>query len=192
MNLHFEAALLAGGYSRRMGRDKSQLLWHGERLLDRQVNTLRALEPQRLLLSSRPGQNISCPQATLVEDREEGAGPLGGLISCLEVIQSPFLLILAIDMPAMPAAYLRHLLNQVRETCGLVPVMQGGLLEPLAAVYPRALLSLALDQVHHGDGSLHGLVHRAMEGGLLKTMAVTEEERAYFLNLNHPSDLPPG
>src|SRR5205823_5696774 len=101
----FSAVLLAGGASRRMGMDKAllrapdgdsspQLLWQ------RQLQTLRALEPAEILISGppRPGFPAGVP---CIRDRLPGCGPLGGLATCLARVATPWLLVLAIDLPLM-------------------------------------------------------------------------------------------
>ena len=67
MNLRFTAALLAGGQSRRMGRDKVFLpiVWEGKSvpLWERQLSILKSVEPAELVISgpSKPGYPISVP-----------------------------------------------------------------------------------------------------------------------------------
>ena len=74
------AAVLAGGKSSRMGRDKAALPFGGGTLLTYQARKLRALGVKELLLS---GAAEAVPGARLVPDLLPGRGPLGGLHACL-------------------------------------------------------------------------------------------------------------
>ena len=72
------AVLLAGGKSSRMGRDKALLEIDGEPLWRRQLATLRALEPEQLMVSGPPRG-----EGETVADEIEDAGPLGGVAAAL-------------------------------------------------------------------------------------------------------------
>ena len=60
--MKLSAAIIAGGHSRRMGRDKALLpdATHGT-LLQRQLHVLAALAPDEILLSCRAGQELPAP-----------------------------------------------------------------------------------------------------------------------------------
>ncbi len=108
--VRFAAVLLAGGQSRRMGRDKALLLVDGGRVLwERQLDVLRSLGPAELFISgpARPGFPYD---VRLLEDERPGLGPLSGIVAALEAMTTPLLVVLAVDLPAMRADFLRGLL----------------------------------------------------------------------------------
>ena len=47
------AVLLAGGESRRMGRDKATIVFRGQPLWQRQIALLRDLQPEKIFVSVR-------------------------------------------------------------------------------------------------------------------------------------------
>ena len=106
MHPPFTAALLAGGKSTRMGRDKAYLpvQWEGTSapLWKRQLGVLQALAPDRLVISGprKPGYPES---VTILADEYDGVGPLGGIATCLRKTQTTLLLVLAIDLPQIQA-----------------------------------------------------------------------------------------
>ena len=70
--------VLAGGESRRMGRDKALVEVDGEPLWKRQVGVLRAAGAERVVVGRRRGQEaIGYPDCCL--DAFEGCGPLAGI-----------------------------------------------------------------------------------------------------------------
>ena len=84
----FAAALLAGGRSLRMGRDKARLPWGGEPLWRHQWRTLAALEPSSLLLSCRTVEDfpdLSGGRAVAESGRANGTGGPGILLPALGV-----------------------------------------------------------------------------------------------------------
>jgi FdhD protein len=81
------AALLAGGQSRRMGRDKATLCWRGRTLLDHAADPLRQVGASLLLVSSGAGQRALQGAREVVDERPQH-GPLGGLHAALRHLQS--------------------------------------------------------------------------------------------------------
>ncbi len=188
----FAAALLAGGRSRRMGRDKAFLAWEGRLLWEHQMEKLRSLEPSALLLSGRREQPFPLPPGIpLVEDFQPDAGPLGGVGSCLAVCPAPLLVVLGIDLPFLPARFLRNLLDACTPARGAVVRSEGGAYyEPLAAVYPVIMRDLARDHLAEGKLSMQALIRRGLTEGLLREVEI-QVEPGWFTNVNAPDDLPP-
>ena len=184
----FAAALLAGGHSRRMGTDKAFLQWQGRPLWEHQLEKLRALEPVRLLLSCRAEQEFPAPaEVPRVHDAWENSGPLGGVASCLRVCEAPRLVVLGVDLPRLPAEFLHSLLEQSPANCGAV-VKKDGYFEPLAAVYPRAMLPLAEEQLAAGRLAMQDFIRRGMERGVMRCVAVAVAAE-WFVNWNAPGDV---
>lgn len=184
----FAAALLAGGRSRRMGTDKAFLPWRGRPLWEHQLEKLRSFAPSQLLLSCRPEQDFpELPNAMQVYDALENCGPLGGLTACLEACRATHLIVLGVDLPLLPAAFLRSLAHGITPGCGAVVQLEEWF-EPLAAVYPRELLPLADGHLTAGRLSLQDLIRRGIAEGLMRSVS-TPVEALWFTNWNAPGDL---
>jgi molybdopterin-guanine dinucleotide biosynthesis protein A len=187
--VNFSAVLLAGGLSKRMGRDKALLPWGGGLLWEHQLATLRALEPAELLFSTRRGQLYAAPDARLLPDERGGFGPLEGLALALSRMDAPWLVVLAVDLPRMTADYLAQMLERAGATGkGVVPELAGWF-EPLAAVYPKSAAALASELLAGPDLSLQTFVRRCREAGLVEMVSVSPGEAGKFRNLNTPEDL---
>lgn len=144
------AVILAGGRSRRMGRDKALLDLGGETLLTRLVRILsphcRALgiaagggdRAARLAASLPPGDG---PAPEFFLDSRPEAGPLEGVRASLEAIREPRALVVAVDLPfpSMPLARLLWSESSRPGRRGAVPRWRRGL-EPTFAVYSKGLL----------------------------------------------------
>jgi molybdopterin-guanine dinucleotide biosynthesis protein A len=193
------ALLLAGGKSSRMGRDKSLLKFEGQPLWRRQLETLRALSPQQLMLAgpARPG----CDCEVIADEMPE-AGPLGGLAAGLRHCRAPRLVALAVDLPQISADFLRSLLAACDDYRGMVLRVAGqsfdayglrlckgaGYYEPLAAVYPARCAALASAALREGDFSMQAFVERALEQGYLRERELTAAELQLFTNINTPAE----
>lgn len=187
MAVPFAAVLLAGGKSRRMGRDKALLpLPDGRALWERQCDVLRALEPAEWFVSGswREGFPADLPW---LADAVPGCGPLGGIAAALETMCSPRLVVLAVDLPAMTTAFLHTLLQERSE--GVVPRRADGFFEPLAAVYPKSAAPAAAECLHRGALALQPFVRALITDGSATARLVTEAETTLFANWNHPDDL---
>jgi molybdenum cofactor guanylyltransferase len=192
--LPFSAALLAGGRSRRMGRDKRLLAvdWQGEPvpLWRRQLCVLRRLAPAELLISGPPDLEYP-PDVTVVPDKMKDAGPLAGIASCLEVSQSRLLLVLAVDLPNITPHYLESLVQAATPGRGVVPAIEHEL-EPVAAVYPVEAMTTAFACVQRGERSVQAFARRLEYSGLVSIRAVTASEAPLFRNWNSPQDVEDG
>jgi molybdenum cofactor guanylyltransferase len=174
-----------------MGRDKRLLLvdWQGEPvpLWKRQLNVLRGLAPVELLVSGLPDLEYP-PDARVVPDKVENAGPLAGILSCLAVAQSKLLLVLAVDLPNMSSTYLSSLVQRSVPGCGVVPAIEQDL-EPVAAVYPVEAAAVALTLLQQGQRSLQTFARQLEQSGLVSIQKVARDEAALFRNWNSPEDL---
>jgi molybdopterin-guanine dinucleotide biosynthesis protein A len=185
----FAAALLAGGHSRRMGTDKAFLPWRGRPLWEQQLEKLRSLAPSRLLLSCRPEQNFpELSDIIRVHDEQENSGPLAGIAACLRACAVPRLLVLGIDLPLLPVEFLHTLANESTADCGAI-AQSAEWYEPLAAVYPRALLPLAEEHLAAGRLSLQDFIRSGTVQGLMRCVPLPVEA-SWFTNWNGPGDLP--
>ena len=184
----FSAALLAGGQSRRMGRDKALLPGKGHAFLwQRQLELLEELRPHRVFWSGFPRPGLGAAIA-VVADRVPDAGPLAGITACLEALETELLVVVAVDLPRMTVPFLRRLLLAGTAAHGIVP-RRNGRFEPLAAVYPKAILPLAQRHLAEGRLALQEFASAGIAGGWLQALEVAPEHGALFHNLNRPEDL---
>ena len=85
----FAAVLVAGGRSRRMGRDKALLRLRDGRLLwERQLKILQSLGPGELFVSG-PARDGFPADVVLLADERPDYGPLSGIVAALEAMEAP-------------------------------------------------------------------------------------------------------
>lgn len=167
--------LLAGGLSRRMGRDKAWLAWNGQPLLNHMVQILQPLV-EEVLVIARPGQLLPPVPARIVSDRIEGAGPLGGLEAGLSGIRTPYGIVAACDMPWLNPGLIKAMVDLAPSWDLVIPRFDGRL-QPLHAIYAKSLSSKVADLLGEGERRVHSLVAQA------KTRILGES----FLRLHDPS-----
>ena len=185
------AVLVAGGESRRMGKDKATMLFRGSPLWKNQLELLRRIEFEEIFVSARIDPPWRPADVDLVLDAQPSRGPMSGIAATLSRITSDHLFVLAIDTPFMTEAYLHKLCGQVRSGRGVVPMLENKA-EPLAAIYPREAALEFARALSGDDFSLQPLVRTLVAVEKLQSMEVLPEERSLFQNLNEPGDLAAG
>src|SRR5438094_1033818 len=180
--------LLAGGESRRMGKDKATILVRGKPLWQIQLGLLRKLDPTEIFVSARTDPVWRPADVQFVADDPPSRGPLSGLAAVLARMHTKHLLALAIDMPFMTEKYLRFLCGQIEPARGVLPKFDNRR-EPLAAIYPQEAAAEIGAALSGADFSLQTLTNCLVAVGKLLVMPVAEQERKLFQNLNELTDL---
>jgi molybdenum cofactor guanylyltransferase len=186
----FDAVLLAAGRSERMGRDKAVLAggWGGV-LWERQWSLLASIGAAHRWLSVRPDQTWVPPGVATLRDDQPGEGPLAGVLAGWQVSTCTHLVVLAVDLPRLPAEWLVDLAGRCKEQIGSVGRHPDGRYEPLAALYPRAWESRWRDAFTRGERSLQRLLDDEAKQGRLAVRGIRDDESRWFGNLNTPDDL---
>jgi molybdenum cofactor guanylyltransferase len=184
------AAVLAGGASRRMGRDKATMPVGGVQLAARALHAAAQVADPVVLVAPEGHPSRRLTAAGLVAD--PGEGPLAAVAAAFAALDAEHVLVLAGDHPGLRVELLEHLLA-LRGRGEAVACRRGDRLEPMVAVYRRAPALAAAKARLAGAAagrSLHGLL------GALRTVIVEESEwRALdpdgrsFVDLDDPADL---
>jgi molybdenum cofactor guanylyltransferase len=186
--MNISAVLLAGGQSRRMGKEKATLLFRGKPLWQTQLELLQKLEPTEIFVSGRTDPVWRTADVQFVADDPPSRGPLSGLAASLAKMRTRHLIALAIDMPFMTEKYLRFLCSQIEPRCGVIAKIEDRF-EPLAAIYPEEALANVQSALSGEDYSLQTVAEGLAAAGKLEVIPVTLPERKLFLNVNEPPDL---
>jgi molybdopterin-guanine dinucleotide biosynthesis protein A len=131
-------AVLAGGKSRRYGRNKALEIFQGERLIDRQLRKVQALFPEVLVIANKPCDYLQL-EVTLLRDVIPGVGPLGGIYTGLLFAQGKSVFVTACDMPFLQPAVVKKMVQLSRNNDVVIPEKKEGL-EPLHAIYSARCL----------------------------------------------------
>jgi molybdopterin-guanine dinucleotide biosynthesis protein A len=185
------AVLLAGGESRRMGRDKAAVVFRDEPLWRRQLRILRDLGPEKVFVSARTESSWLPADTELLLDDLPSRGPLSGLTKAIVQMQTSHLVVLAVDMPFVPREQLRFLCTMASEGRGVVPVI-GERAEPLAAVYPaEAALDFAAAMASP-DFSLQRIIRKLAADEKVRLYPVPVQDEHLYRSINEPNDIKEG
>ena len=175
-----------------MGREKALLEIDGAPLWQRQRDVLRAAGAAEIFLSARPEQawaQRAAGFAAVLPDAVPDAGPLAGIAAALERSARSHMAVLAIDLPAMNAAWFAARLAECAAGVGVVG-RRGEFFEPLAALYPQEFRRLAGEAIGRGEFSVQRAVAAGVAEGLLRVHAIGDREAAWFANWNRAGDFP--
>ncbi len=107
--MSFNALVLAGGQSKRMGRDKALLtLPNGQPLYRHAIELAGQAGAGRVWLNSN---SIDATGTNVLRDTVENAGPVAGIQVGLQATGATPLLVIPVDMPGLDADLLRQLVT---------------------------------------------------------------------------------
>jgi|SRR5262249_15698432 len=180
--------VLAGGASRRMGRNKAQLPWGAGTLLTHAIDRMTRVAGDIYVVGRVETNNLP---VTVLPDKESGIGPLAGIHTSLSHSTTDWNLILAVDLPLLTTEMLMWLTDLEGRTSELaiVPRVESRL-QALSAVYHRDFLPEVERALKKRESSIHRLLER------VNTRIIEEDQLIangfspkMFLNVNTPEDL---
>ncbi len=147
-------AVLLGGASSRMGRDKALLEWEGEALVVRQARLLASLFDEVLLVGGEPP---AAAPGRRVQDVPGARSALRGIVGALGAASTPWVLVSATDLPALSADLVLGLVAlEVPGIDAVVPRTDRP--EPLCALYRvESVLVAAKVRLARGELTMRGL-----------------------------------
>lgn len=181
----FGAVILAGGKSRRMGRDKAQLIYDGSDFLSRLALSLSGFSER--LLSVAEIRPDTPPGFSQVIDEHRSLGPISGLLSALNGCKSDALLFVPCDVPLFTkelADYLCSLLEEGYDA--VIAVSKDGQEHPLCAVYRKSTVPFFRAALDRGDRRIFS----ALDGMRLRKARIWEAgfPDRLLLNINSPEE----
>lgn len=181
------AVVLAGGQSRRLGRDKAAVLVDGRPLLERMTGLAGRLCPVVAVSGRDPGPLSGVADWFL--DDMPGNGPIGGILTALERY-GVSCLVLSCDLPFLDQATLETLLAAWRAKpahCVLTTFEQieTGYIESLVGVYEPGAAPILREALENGVRKLS----RTIPANLRHTVRYRVRDSRPFFNVNTPAEL---
>ena len=182
-------AILAGGFSSRLGQDKAALWLWGKTLSRWVADSLAPLVDASWLITNHPGPHLALG-LPLVTDLWPFQGPAGGLRTALFYARTPWVLAAAVDNPFLSPELLAGLTARLAGTSRPAVVCRSASgLEPFPGLYHvRLLPSLTAFLESQRRASLFLSKCRPEVMSPEEVMRLDPEGRSFF-NLNTPEDL---
>jgi molybdopterin-guanine dinucleotide biosynthesis protein A len=173
-------AVLTGGASRRMGRDKATIEVDGEAMAVRVANALR----------DAGATDVACigpavGALTGIAEDAPGEGPLGAVVAALRWAGGVPVVVAACDLVAPIAPVFAEVAAALAESAADVAVpLCGGRRQPLAAAYAPTALNPLATAFDAGERSITA----ALDG--LRVVEVPGIDPAGLADADEPGDLP--
>jgi molybdopterin-guanine dinucleotide biosynthesis protein A len=144
--------ILAGGSSTRIGENKAFLQLGSRSVIEHTISRVLEVVDDLLLVANdvEEYRDLCVEPGKLVQDVIPYRGPLGGILSGLEISTTSINLIVACDMPFLHPLLLNFLLRQIHGYDAVIPITEAGP-EPLHAVYTQSCLPAIREAVSQGE-----------------------------------------
>ena len=187
MRMELALGILAGGRGERFGgRDKGWIEIDGRAQIRRVLDAAAPASAHVLISANRHLDAYRALGADVVVDRwPDHPGPFAGLASLFAQLQQDWLLTLPVDAMDLPRDYAERMMRaRGEESFHIVVGYDDEGLQPLFALYPRALAAHAIETFESGRRSVREWQHRF-------PVYPCRFEAHRFGNLNSPGDLAP-
>ena len=184
------AVILAGGKSKRMGKNKELLNIDNRRLVEMQISKLQREFEDIVVITNYPQyyHGLNCKTfIDIIKDK----GPIGGIYTGLVNSSSLYTYFLACDMPVVNKDYINFLKIKLKDKdykAGIT--LLGEWIEPFNAYYSKKMIKDIEKYIEEGGYSVHKLVKN------LEVLFIEEKKaREYspnwemFINFNTKEDV---
>jgi molybdopterin-guanine dinucleotide biosynthesis protein A len=190
MQIDVTGVLLAGGNSRRMGEDKRYLVVGEQTLLERGLAVLRSIFQEVLVVIAQDSLPLNV-DARVVRDLVPDCGSLGGLYTGLTQATTPYIFVVACDMPFLDPAVITQFTSR-RASADIVMAKLAARLHPMHALYGKGCLPVLEQMIRARQLKIQEMLSHAS----LRVQYVTEADLLTidpsgrsFHNVNTPADL---
>ena len=184
--------VLAGGLSRRLGRDKAIEPFGGEPLIARVIGRLSTLTNETVVVVNNEARGAELPlpdEARVAVDIYPESGSLGGIFSGLTAANNDWGFVVACDMPFLNTGLIAHMLTLREDYDAVVPLLDG-YPEPTHAAYSRACLPHIESRLKAGQLKIAGFFDDVRVRYVSESEIDSfDAERLSFFNVNRPDDL---
>jgi molybdopterin-guanine dinucleotide biosynthesis protein A len=181
----FSGAVLTGGRSTRMGRDKALLESRGRPLAVVARDALIGAGAAEVLAVGGDGEAMARLGFRHVVDLWPGQGPLGGVVTALRAAVHEVVVVLACDLPDVAPAAVTAVLAALDSADAAIPDVDGRR-QVLMAAYRRTCLVPLEAALDAGERALRDAVRR------LAAAPVDLADPRWVRNVNVPGDLEEG
>ena len=186
------SVLLAGGRSRRMGRDKRFIELDGRTLFERTLSVLEKLFPEVVVVVAELTPDLpKLGRHRVVRDIIPDCASLGGLYSGLFHAAQPRAFAVACDMPFLNEAIIRRLI-ELGAGADVVMVQLATGVQPMHALYSKSCLPPMRKMIDAGNLKIQQLIEAPeLQVRLVEEQELqgTQDQFLSFLNVNTPGDL---
>jgi molybdopterin-guanine dinucleotide biosynthesis protein A len=195
--LQNSAIILAGGPSKRFGKDKGLVKLKGKVLVRYLLEKVaRIVDEKVIVVGSNAQKNTFSPLfehvADVIVDKYDGHSPLIGALTGFETVQSDYSLLLPCDTPFLSAKIATLLLDVCMGRSATIPRWPNGWIEPLQAAYnTKSAIVATKKALNQGKRDMLSMINYLHGVRYISTLVLQEldPELFTFFNINTFEDL---
>jgi molybdopterin-guanine dinucleotide biosynthesis protein A len=190
--MQLSGVVLAGGQSKRLGRNKAIEDLGGQTLIERVIQRLSQITSETVVIVAEESkaQALSLPPWVRTEsDLYPGCGSLGGIFTGLSAANGEYGVVVGVDMPFINVELLRFMMDIASDYDAVVPMVKGRP-EPTHAIYSRNCLAPIESHLKVGDLKIAKFFDDVNVGYLEEDdIEAFDPEYLSFFNVNTQEDL---
>jgi len=187
--------VLAGGRSKRMGRDKAFLTYKNKTFLRNILETLDKISSQ-IIISINKDKSLYLNEIkelkneiVFIKDLDEYAGPLNAVVSCYPYVKSEYVFLSTCDTPILNLDlinFLKEEMERDKDIECIIPVVNGKY-QPLNTFYRKSALKKAEEVYKMGNDSLFSWIDRLNKKYISdKELSKFDKDLKTYFSVNTP------
>ncbi len=189
--------ILAGGFSKRFGRDKGLVRLKGKPLVTYVLEKVaKVVDEKVIIVGSKAQKNVFLPffrqVASVIVDKYDGNCPLIGALTGFETVQSEYSLLLPCDTPFLSSEIAALLLDCCIGRSAAIPRWPNGWIEPLQAAYnTKSAITATKKALDQGKMDMLSMISYLRGIRYISTVVLQklDPELLTFFNINTLADL---
>lgn len=181
--------ILAGGKSRRMGRNKAFVQLGEQALIEIIVEKVTGIFTAKPVIITNQPEDYAYLGCAMIGDIIKDKGPLGGIHAGLMSAPTPYIFVFTCDMPFVDDTFVRYMLNRLSQEDILIPRHEE-CVEPLHAIYSKRCLPAIEARLYADQRQVQSFFTAVnvtyISQAEMQALKLAEQ---YFLNVNTVDDL---
>ncbi len=173
--------ILAGGKSKRMGKDKANLIYNDDTFIN---NLVKQFKNKKIIISSNKDYKIK--GVSFVEDKYKDIGPISGILEILKKSEFKYNFIIAVDMQNINKEYFNYLKEYISSDYKVFSAKFDENLNPLGAIYSKEMIPVLEKAISDKNYRLTNLINNSYSKVI--DLKLSKFDKKILDNINTRSD----
>ncbi|MCD6129851.1 MAG: molybdenum cofactor guanylyltransferase [Deltaproteobacteria bacterium] len=181
------AVILAGGGSRRIGRNKAFLKLEGKPVIQHQIETLKTL-CKRVIIIANKTEEYRKLNVTTFKDEIPYLGPLGGIYTGLKNALTDWIFVCGCDMPFIDTKLIEYEWKK-RDNVDIVVPFYKERFQTLHALYKKSCLKTIEEAIRKGERRIRDILPHLKLNIIKEEEIVSIKAEKSLVNINTTQEL---
>ncbi len=172
--------VIAGGKSKRMGKDKLSMQFNGQSLIQQAVNLLEKYSVKTFVSANKSQINSNY---AIINDDFADIGPIAGIYAGLKQAKTQKILIIPVDMPLLNEELISYLINEMDSEASINVFKSSNNTQMLIGIYDKMLMPIIENQIKEKQYKLLDLLDLSSS-----KLIDGQQFDALFTNTNTPKE----